>query len=178
MRIYISGPDVFSPHWAQFCLRVTKASEALGVIPVFPIEPQDNLFEQSTAHLSQKEARNLSRKIFLQNLDKLHGSDAVVANLNPFRGAEPDSGTVAEISQAWLTGVPVFGYTQERGDLRAICAKKVGTTYLLDEQVTVCKDGYLIEDFGWPVNLMVAEQCECIVSTVEEALREAVRYVG
>jgi nucleoside 2-deoxyribosyltransferase len=42
----------------------------------------------------------------------------VLANLNPFRGAEPDSGTCVEIGYALALGKRVVGYADDLRPLR------------------------------------------------------------
>jgi len=55
-----------------------------------------------------------ARAIYDANIAKLQTADSVVANLAPFRGEEPDSGTVFEVGVAAARGVPVVGYGTQK----------------------------------------------------------------
>ena len=49
----------------------------------------------------------LPQRIYATNMGLLQQADGVIANLAPFRGVEPDSGTVLEVGVAvapWLAG--------------------------------------------------------------------------
>jgi nucleoside 2-deoxyribosyltransferase len=51
----------------------------------------------------------LAKHIFTSNVAKLSEADGVIANFAPFRGHEPDSGTVFEVGFAIARGIPVVG---------------------------------------------------------------------
>src|SRR3546814_6813976 len=48
--------------------------------------------------------------IYRANIALIERADALLANLDFFRGPEPDSGTCFEVRYAVATGKPVFGY--------------------------------------------------------------------
>ncbi len=48
--------------------------------------------------------------IFAGNCKLIDEADIVIANLNPFRGKEPDSGTCFEVGYAYAKGKTVYGY--------------------------------------------------------------------
>lgn len=94
MKIYLAGPDVFRPDvraWAESALEICRR---YGFEPLLPID-----------HGETEAAR-----IFQANIDLIRKAQVVVANLNPFRGAEPDSGTCFEVGYALALGKKVFGY--------------------------------------------------------------------
>ncbi|WP_232231983.1 nucleoside 2-deoxyribosyltransferase [Burkholderia sp. WSM2230] len=75
----------------------------------------------------------------------------VMANVGDFRGVgEPDSGTAFEIGFAAAFGKPIWAY---RDDLSALRERVPCTATALGG---LCERGYLVEDFGLPVNLMLA----------------------
>lgn len=90
-----------------------------------------------------------------------------MANLNPFRGAEPDSGTVFEVGYAIALGKPVWGYLD---DARPIALRTAHTAHpdgrLLDEH------GQQVEDFGLPLNLMLACSIHVVAGGPEACLAE------
>jgi len=94
------------------------------------------------------------RDIYQLNVDRLLRSDAVVADLTPFRGPSADAGTVWEIGFAIALGKPVFGYTSDTREYR--------------EKVT--PDGLRIEDHGVIDNLMISASVESVVADQHEAM--------
>ncbi|HEX7386300.1 MAG TPA: nucleoside 2-deoxyribosyltransferase [Castellaniella sp.] len=140
--IYLAGPDVFRPDAEAYGESLKTACRLHGFEGLYPL---DNAVPGG---LSQQDA---AAWICRANLGLIQRADLVMANLNPFRGAEPDSGTVFEVGYAIALGKPVWGYVD---DARAIAQRVAHTTqaggHLVDEQ------GLLVEDFGLPLNLMLA----------------------
>ena len=110
----------------------------------------------------------LARHIYQANVAHIDRCDAVVANLDFFRGPEPDSGTCFEIGYAVARGKPVVGYLPDEGSFaqrirqRFPHAVDVGGT---DTQ------GWQLEEFGLPLNLMLAVPCRIVTGGLEAALQ-------
>ena len=126
-KIYIAGPDVFAPDWNERKIEIINYCRNADIIPVFPFDDQGKSKEE----------------IVTKNFDRIKNSDGVIANLNPFRGVEPDSGTVVEITYASVKKIPVYAYLDD------ITSQK-------NKYGNFDKDGYLIEDFDEPVNIMIS----------------------
>jgi nucleoside 2-deoxyribosyltransferase len=78
-------------------------------------------------------------------------ADTVMANFNDFRGpGEPDSGTAFEVGFAVALRKPVWAYRTVIGDLVDHVLSRAHPEGL------VCANGFLVEDFGMSVNLMLA----------------------
>ena len=98
---------------------------------------------------------------------------AVVANLTPFRGIEPDSGTAFEVGYAHALGRPIVAYVPDarpllqRLPLGAVRAGDTPGTW------TMSADGSRIENFNLPLNLMLA----CAVQWVEGDLQDALNLL-
>lgn len=133
-KIYIAGFDVFSPKAKQIGEKLKKACRRHGFIGLYPL---DN---------DAPGAKN----IFLGNLKMIDGADFVVANLNNFRGLCMDDGTAFEIGYAFAKGKKIYGYIDDSRSLQA----KIGFED---------NDGYIVEDFRMPVNLMIGCATEVIV---------------
>jgi nucleoside 2-deoxyribosyltransferase len=56
-----------------------------------------------------------ARWIYQANIGLIARADAVLANLDFFRGTEPDSGTCFEVGYAVALGKPVYGYIPDDG---------------------------------------------------------------
>ena len=81
----------------------------------------------------------------------------VLANLTPFRGTEPDSGTVFEMATAIAHGKIVVGYinsTQIDGEMWVT---------IDDDGAILDENGCAIERFGLPINLMPAYGATALV---------------
>lgn len=152
--VYLAGPDVFYPDADRLAEGHKALCRQYGFEPLHPID-------QPTLE---------SRHIFATNIELLSRADAVLANLNPFRGAEVDSGTAFEVGFAIARGIPVVGYIESSECLK----DRVGLMFgpLAErEGVWRDRDGNLVENFEHQVNLMLAESCVIVVGGMEDALQ-------
>lgn len=147
-RIYIAGYDVFYPDWKEKrYFEYQKLCRKYG-------------FEMQAQKSAPDGTISLGRQIFLKNIRCIEASDYIVANVNPFRGKEPDSGTCFEIGYGYALGKKIYGYLD---DTRTML-EKIGEE--TDE------DGFLVEDFDLPVNLMLGCSMELIQGDLEHCLKE------
>ena len=151
--VYLAGPDVFYPAAEQLAEEQKALCRSHGFEPLHPID-------QPT--LSAKH-------IFNTNIELLKRADAVVANLNAFRGAEVDSGTAFEVGFAIARGIPVIGYLLSNETVAERIERHLGPLETLQGVLRDC-DGNLVENFDHHVNLMLAESCSIIIGTIEDAL--------
>lgn len=160
-RIYLAGPDVFHPDAAERA----EAHKALcwyhGFEPLHPID-QPTL---TALH------------IYRTNIDMLRQADAVLANLNPFRGAEVDSGTAFEVGFAIALGKPVIGYLADAESLHDRIGRLFGPLTSRDG-IPYDRHGDLVENFGCPLNLMLAESCQIVIGDFDAALKNLSRLIG
>ncbi|MCF8178932.1 MAG: nucleoside 2-deoxyribosyltransferase [Sulfuritalea sp.] len=150
MKLYIAGPDVFRPDAAEWAETVRSLCGSKGHEALIPLDG------------SQTRADDIYRN----NLSLIGEADAVLANLNPFRGAEPDSGTCVEIGYALALGKPVIGYADALAPMRdRLRAHGPGTDgRYRDEQ------GWIVEDFGLSLNLMLSVPLPLKQGGIEVAL--------
>jgi len=141
--IYLAGPDVFEPDALKQGERLKALCAAFGFEGLFPL---DNAIE---AHDHPHRTAEAIRKA---NLDLIRRADAVMANLNAFRGFEPDSGTVYEVGFAEALGKPVFGYAADRRHM----IERLQQAQALPADAAFCNDGKTIETFALSHNLMFA----------------------
>ncbi len=160
MKIYIAGPDVFEPDSIEIGQKYSKLCKEYGYEGLYPL---DNIvdFEQPKQKIAQD--------IFHANVSLIQNADIVVANLNSFRGKEPDSGTVWECGYASALGKKVYAYMDsslsylDRFDFKE---KRVDSN-----ANHVDKEGKTIEDFDYGVNLMIACSAHIITGTFEDVLK-------
>ncbi|WP_033887167.1 nucleoside 2-deoxyribosyltransferase, partial [Pseudomonas aeruginosa] len=96
-------------------------------------------------------------------------ADCVLANLEPFRGSEPDSGTAFEVGYALALGKPVYAYLSDAGAYAERLARLAPEW--LGEHPGEDRDGWQLEGFGLPLNLMLAVPSRLVAGGPREALR-------
>ncbi len=149
-KLYLAGPDVFRPDAAAWAAHAVARCRECGHRAMVPLDA----------------AGATAGDIYRNNLRLIAEADVVLANLNPFRGDEPDSGTCVEIGYALALGKPVIGYADDLRPLRErLGASRPGA----DGR---CRDGAgnAVEDFGLPLNLMLAVPLQLVQGGIEVAL--------
>lgn len=158
--VYIAGPDVFFEDAAE---RKNQATDIARRFGLFALNPMDNEIDMSLS------PREVSREIFLCNRAMIDQCDYVVANLEPFRGMEPDSGTIWEVGYALGTGKRVIGYRQDTRPMVDQIRSMSNVTE--DGHRVVDTNGHAIENFGNALNLMIQESIDYLVTgSLEDAL--------
>jgi len=144
LKIYLAGPDVFEPDAIDKGNALKKLCREFGFEGLFPLD--NTITDGDTPYHTAKAIREA-------NIRLLESSDIVLANLNPFRGVEPDSGTVYEVGYAAALKKKVYGYAADR---RAMI-ERIRDVQKLDSDAALCKEGMIIEDFGMSHNLMLLD---------------------
>ena len=142
MKIYLAGPDIFRPDVQAW---ITSARDICRQHGFEALTPLDH-------------GETEPRKILAGNLELIRKAQMVVANLNPFRGFEPDSGTAFELGYALALGKKLWAYVDSAEPLldRIRCAEALSADAKRDSQ------GMAIEDFGLPINLMLALNAQLV----------------
>lgn len=148
MKIYLAGFDVFRPDAIAHGERLKALCTEFGHVGLYPL---DNALPTGL------HGEAAARWICDANLALIRQADAVLANLNRFRGHEPDSGTAFEVGFAAALGKPVWAYLDDDRPL----IEQIGQA--VDAQ------GFTVEDFGLPLNLMLA----CTARRVQGNARSA-----
>lgn len=159
-KIYLAGFDVFRPDAIEHGAYLKTLCSAHGLEGLYPFDNAvpDGLTPEATA-----------RQICSMNIALIQRSDAVLANLNVFRGLEPDSGTAFEVGMAIALNKPVWAYFEPVNSLRELVPH---------DRNGYDGDGYLVEDFGLPRNLMLACTWAGTSATVESAIEALARYMA
>ncbi|MDO4269973.1 MAG: nucleoside 2-deoxyribosyltransferase [Eubacteriales bacterium] len=133
-QIYLAGFDVFAPDAVQRGVKMKLMCAEKGFAGLYPF---DNEADTAPA-------------IFEGNCALIDRADVVIANLDPFRGDEPDSGTCFEVGYAFAKGKAVYGYVSDVRTMR----EKMGERDAA---------GFAVENWGLPLNLMLS----CAAKIVE-----------
>ncbi len=163
LKIYLAGPDVFETDAIAQGKQLKILCQKYGFEGLFPLD--NEIAGGATLYETAKTIREANIKL-------IETCDIVMANLNPFRGLEPDSGTVYEVGYAAALGKKVYAYAS---DLRPM-VERVREKQMLSEDAELCQEGKIIEDFGLSHNLMMldlvvassAEQCLAHIANSEK----------
>lgn len=157
-KVYLAGFEVFRPDASEHGRQMKQLCAEYGFEGIFPldkdIKPQPTKLETATA-------------IFEGNVKLVHKADIIIANLNPFRGHEPDSGTVFECGLGYALNKKLYGHIE---DGRSITEK---LQFGIDSETGLYQDSMNVENFELPINLMLGISIEMVHGTLEDALRKA-----
>lgn len=158
LKVYMAGFEVFKPDAVEIGIRMKQLCKEYGFEGIFPldkdIKPRPDLLETAKA-------------IFEGNVRLVEKADIVIANLNPFRGKEPDSGTVFECGLGYGLGKKLYGFL---ADDRTMAEKLLPET---EAATGLYADGMRIENFGLPMNVMLSIPITIVAGTLEDALKRA-----
>ena len=157
MKIYLAGPDVFRPDVSTWAESVRELCLRYGFEPLLPVDHCETAPE----------------KIFQANIALIRKAQIVIANLDPFRGPEPDSGAAFELGYALALGKKICGYVTRLDTL----AKRVELAEKQSDPPPPYGDkihdlqGMLIENFGLPCNLMLSIPAHIVEGGLEACLQ-------
>lgn len=162
-KIYIAGFDVFYKDAKERFDRMRTLCELAGYEALIPL---DN---------DIPDCIGISNRIYKANIDMIEKADGIIANLNAFRGTEPDSGTVFEVGYGVAKGKKIVGYTSIKDWKTHIIngqKQQVLTRGLFDTMFhQPPTDEFNVEDFGLCLNLMLAESINIVSGDFIDALK-------
>jgi nucleoside 2-deoxyribosyltransferase len=147
MKIYLAGPDIFRPDSESWASTARDLCRQYGFEALTPLD----------------HGETGPRQICEANLELIRKAQMVVANLNPFRGAEPDSGTVFELGYGMALGKKLWGYVASGETLLERVSRLDGEAVIDGEPHPTDAQGLVIENFGLPLNLMLAMSAQIVV---------------
>lgn len=154
-KVYLAGFDVFRDDAVSYGESLKALCGRYGFEGLYPLD------NDAPADI---QGRALAEWIYQANIALIEQADCVMANLNLFRGLEPDSGTVFEVGYAVAKGKLVWAYTDEDRALVAQAGVRQENGRVIDAQ------GYTVEDFGMNLNLMIACSSRIIVGDAQACL--------
>ena len=169
-RVYLAGPDVFLKDAGVVFQRMKAACSALGLEGVEPFDGQLDM-AASESHDA------FAHRIYEGNVARIRSCDGVIANLRPFRGLEPDCGTVFEVGFAVALGKPVVGYHVPPETYAARVQAHTQCHIDSDGTVRESAGGTMVEGLGQRINLMLSrsvslqDDAEAALQTLAGLLR-------
>ncbi len=144
-RIYLAGPDLFYTDAADRYARLKAICAQYGLEGVAPTDGQPTSVEPTPEG---------ARLLYRHDIATLRSCRAVLANITPFNGLEPDSGTAYEMGYAAALGMPIAAYCT---DGLTVLERTWRAGRLVDANGRD-DEGLLVENFGLPANLMLCAE--------------------
>lgn len=108
-KIYIAGPECFYTGGYDMLAAMKKIAEAKGFGVTLPNDhPLD---------MENPDLRKRADSIFDDLKKVMLDTTVIIADLEAYRGSEPDSGTIYEIGMAYAKGARCYGYTRDKRPL-------------------------------------------------------------
>lgn len=126
--MYIAGPECFYENGYKIWHWYREKAEIHGFTVTLP--------NQAPLKLDHEDLRKNADEIFSNCTSTMNASTVIIANLEAFRGAEPDGGTVFEIGMAYANGARCYGYTRDRRSM------------IWKNQKAVMLDGKVLDEAG------------------------------
>lgn len=157
-KVYLAGPQVFLPNAEEWFEQAIATCLALDLIALVPLN----------------KSLTGATEIFEYNKTLIRQADCVLADITPFRGSEPDSGTAWEIGFAHALDKPVFMYSKNCLSMRDKALRYFGKSGY--DQCEYFPDGMSAEGFGYAVNLMLAKSGQTLKADIDEAVLQVALF--
>ena len=152
--VYLADFEMFLPTCPETVAYWKKTCDRYGLIGLFPGEGDPVL-----------PGEDFWRRVFEHDVNYMKQSDMCIAQLDDWRGHEPDSGTAFELGYFVAKGMPSYGFYGGNKPLKERTIEKS------KEDPAYDKDGFLIEDKGFAFENMFT--LVKIADSFEEACRLA-----
>ena len=152
-KAYLAGTEIFYSDSEETQKKYHALCEKYGIIGFYPADaaPDDEFKEYEKKDNSLHE---MEVQMFTHDLNHIKRTDIIIANLNDYRGNEPDSGTAVECGLAFGYGHRCFAFID---DARPMPQRFKGVKKTREDGTVTDKDGANLEDFDSPLNLMFCE---------------------
>lgn len=146
MKVYLAGPDVFSPKARDILRRKAEICKTNGLEPLSPLDSE------------LPPGAEAASAICRGNVGLMNKADAVIANLSPFRGVSLDPGVAFEIGYMASQAKLLCGYS----NVSSTYVERVLETFGNSNESEslgrpVAGDDFAVENFGLTDNLMIIE---------------------
>ncbi|WP_417783465.1 nucleoside 2-deoxyribosyltransferase [Terasakiella pusilla] len=165
-KIYLAGPGVFYPDPLAEGERLKDLCARFGLQGVFPMD--------AALDLTDMEKGEAAHAIYQANIDLIAQSDALIADMQAFRGPGMDGGTAFEMGYAVALGKPVVGYNAQGFYLARTRQYYKGLHSTEGHEVDPA--GLTVEDFDQVDNLMMSCSADVMVADEKAALEWLTRH--
>jgi nucleoside 2-deoxyribosyltransferase len=170
-RAYLAGFEIFMLDGVEVGERMKETCLQYNFEGIYPQDQPPHFEVLSDALMKVSYARSA----YFFDRDQLHirNSNMVIADLSPFHGHEPDSGTVFEAGMCFGLGYDCYGFTSDGRPLieRISCRKG-------DDGVYRDIEGYTVENYGFPLSHKLASCLKITVGDFDTAAKFAAVDLG
>lgn len=163
LTAYLAGTECFYANGEELAKKAVELCRQYGIEAISPV-----LGEEGRDVDFSKGKHEAAKQIYNNDMYYLEKSDMIIANLNPFRGFEPDSGTCVECGIAIALGKKCYAFTS---DARSMKERYSGKTYTDENGVVRDENGAFLEDFEMPFNLMINIPFTVVEGELEDILK-------
>lgn len=158
--VYLAGPQRYDPDCGEQYREMKEICARWGLDAVTPAEWAEGVDQMEWDHPYVKAAN-----LFDNYQQHVRDCDAVVADLNDFRGYECSNDVAFECGMGFQLGKKLFGYVKDdRPLIRRI-------PHLGEEQEFRDMTGSNVENFNYPMNLMFACSMDIVKGGFEDVIR-------
>ncbi len=166
-KVYIAGPECFMKDSDERAENALKLCEYYGFEGFSPTKPYP---EAPAIDFTNPDRKQVAVEICRKNMWLIENCDLIIANVNPFRGEEPDGGTSFEMGYGYMLGKKLYCFLD---DVRSCVDKYKG-------EKVMCSDGVLRDSEGrffetGCLNLMLSAPAEVVEGTFEDAIKVAAK---
>ncbi|OOB90831.1 nucleoside 2-deoxyribosyltransferase [Rathayibacter sp. VKM Ac-2630] len=162
VHVYLAGFEVFSPDGPALAEQMRETCRRYGIEPISPLDKGADA-DQGPA----LEGEALADRIYENNIAMIERADAVLANLNHFRGPDPDAGTCFEVGYAVGRGKASYVYSSDGATAVDRVRDFFGPVTSDGSGGFVDADGMTVENFGSPFNLMLSSSSTVVSGDFE-----------
>lgn len=157
--VYLAGFECFLPNGKELAKEAVSCCKELGFEPISAV-----LGTEDDPTIDTTNKLQAAKQIFKNCINHINECDIFIANLNNFRGWEPDSGTCFALGYAYTQGKKLYAYMD---DTRPCYEKYIGSIHY---------DGsFWRDDLGaffesGACNLMMSGPAKVIEGTIKDTL--------
>lgn len=157
-KLYLAGPECFYTNGYTLWDAMRRKAEYYG----FGVSmPSDHPLD-----LSHEDLRENAREIFQNCARCMNESTAILVDLETFRGAEPDGGSIYELGMAYARGIRCYAYTRDK---RPMVWKHQGVT--IRDGGVYDVDGRILPYQDLPFATAIFGACKILEGSFDDCLQ-------
>lgn len=171
-KAYLGGFEIFFYDSEARGKRLKELCDKYGIIGIYP--PDDEPDDEFKPYIAKDDSHEeIEMTYFTRDCNHIRRSDMIIAQLEDYHGTEPDSGTAFECGMAAALGQRLYAFIPDARDMKVRVKEMFPKSTVLEDGTVVDPEGYRVEDFGLPLNLMFSGCMKVAEGDIEAALKLA-----
>ena len=167
-KAYLAGFEMFYPDGIERGEEWKRIAAKYGIEGIFPPDPAPENDPIAPYERKNDSEQEFWYGIFMDDVNHMRRSDMVIAQLQDWRGAQPDSGTCFECGYSAATGKRLYAWCE---DTESLAERRKAIATADEDGVLRDSEGYAFEDRGFPLDSSFATMK--MASSFEEACQMA-----